>query len=544
MSFRPSDLTADDQFTLFGGYANLTEREKKHLENSWAESFRNEIYPAINEERFAVLYSDNAASRPNTSVKFILGAIILGMLLGLSEAELIESILFDIRFQYALHTLHCPEQPVNEHSFRRFRQRVLRYKTETGIDLMEEEFKHLTSVMGKFMKLNPTVKRMDSMMVASHCKSMSRLEVIYQVNANAVQLLHKNGRDDLISDELKHYLEKDDLNDVIYYSKSDELPSRLATVVSELITLLTVMKADEWSEFTEYQHLCRVMEEQCKQDEEGKIIPKENGEISSQSLQNPSDPDATFRRKAGEAHKGYVVNIGETTGEEGDSLITELSIEKNTHSDADFCKEYLNGRPDDAERETMIVDGAFGSDENFKLATEKNVELIATALTGVLPDPIYAEFEMNEDGTSVVKCPAGHTPFRQHFNEKTEMCRAVMAADCCANCPHRDKCHPKKQKSSYVVNVSRKKVQRAKYMKQLSTEKYIQITRIRNAIEGIPSVLRRKFRIDEIPVFGLLSMTFFIQVKVVAYNFGKFFRSRRRRLCEKNSVKTKTVIKT
>ena len=539
MSFRPSDLTADDQFTLFGGYANLTEREKKHLENSWAESFRNEIYPAINEERFAVLYSDNAASRPNTSVKFILGAIILGMLLGLSEAELIESILFDIRFQYALHTLHCPEQPVNEHSFRRFRQRVLRYKTETGIDLMEEEFKHLTSVMGKIMKLNPTVKRMDSMMVASHCKSMSRLEVIYQVNANAVQLLHKNGRDDLLSDELKHYLEKDDLNDVIYYSKSDELPSRLATVVSELITLLTVMKADEWSEFTEYQHLCRVMEEQCKQDEEGKIIPKENGEISSQSLQNPSDPDATFRRKAGEAHKGYVVNIGETTGEEGDSLITELSIEKNTHSDADFCKEYLNGRPDDAERETMIVDGAFGSDENFKLATEKNVELIATALTGVLPDPIYAEFEMNEDGTSVVKCPAGHTPFRQHFNEKTEMCRAVMAADCCANCPHRDKCHPKKQKSSYVVNVSRKKVQRAKYMKQLSTEKYIQITRIRNAIEGIPSVLRRKFRIDEIPVFGLLSMTFFIQVKVVAYNFGKFFRSRRRRLCEKNSVKTK-----
>ena len=528
MSFRPSDLTADDQFTLFGGYANLTEREKKHLENSWAESFRNEIYPAINEERYAVLYSDNAASRPNTSVKFILGAIILGMLLGLSEAELIESILFDIRFQYALHTLHCPEQPVNEHSFRRFRQRVLRYKTETGIDLMEEEFKHLTYVMGKFMKLNPTVKRMDSMMVASHCKSMSRLEVIYQVNANAVQLLHKNGRDDLISDELKHYLEKDDLNDVIYYSKSDELPSRLATVVSELITLLTVMKTDEWSEFTEYQHLCRVMEEQCKQDEEGKIIPKENGEISSQSLQNPSDPDATFRRKAGEAHKGYVVNIGETTGEEGDSLITELSIEKNTHSDADFCKEYLNGRPDDAERETMIVDGAFGSDENFKLATEKNVELIATALTGVLPDPIYAEFEMNEEGTSVVKCPAGHTPFRQHFNEKTEMCRAVMAADCCANCPHRDKCHPKKQKSSYVVNVSRKKVQRAKYMKQLSTEKYIQITHIRNAIEGIPSVLRRKFRIDEIPVFGLLSMTFFIQVKVVAYNFGKFFRSRRR----------------
>ena len=129
MSFRTSDPNADMQLSLFGGYTDLTDREKKHLEKSWAESFRNEVYPAINEERFAVLYSDNTASRPNTSVKFILGAMIIGMLHGLSEVELMESILFDIRFQYALHTLHCTEQPVNEHSFRRFRQRVLRYKT-------------------------------------------------------------------------------------------------------------------------------------------------------------------------------------------------------------------------------------------------------------------------------------------------------------------------------------------------------------------------------------------------------------------------------
>lgn len=528
MSFRTSDPNADTQLSLFGGYADLTEREKKHLEKSWAESFRNEVYPAINEECFAVLYSDNTASRPNTSVKFILGAIIIGMLHGLSEVELMESILFDIRFQYALHTLHCTEQPVNEHSFRRFRQRVLRYKTETGIDLIDEEFKHLTSVMGKFMKLHPDIKRMDSMMVASHCKSMGRLEIIYQVNANAVQLLHKKERDDLIPDALKHYLEKDDLNDVIYYRKSDELPSRLTAMVSELMTLLNVMKAEEWAEFTEYQLLVRVKEEQCKQDENGKTIPKENSEISSQSLQNPSDPDATFRRKAGEAHTGYAVNIGETTGEEGDSLITELSVEKNTHSDVDFCREYLESRPDEAEHETVILDGAFGSEENFQLAAKKNVELVATALTGVLPNPIYAKFEMNEEGTSVIKCPAGHAPFRQHYNEKSETCRAVMSADCCANCPHHDQCHPKKQKNSFVVNVSRKKVQRAKYMQKLSTEEYIQIARIRNAIEGIPSVLRRKFRIDEIPVFGLLNITFFIQVKVIAYNFGKFFRSRRR----------------
>lgn len=528
MSFRTNDPNADEQLTLFGGLTELTEREKKHLKKSWAESFRNDIYPAINEERFAVLYSNNPATRPNTPINFILGAMIIGTIQGLSEEELIESILFDIRYQYALHTINSQEQPVNEHSFRRFRQRVLRYKEETGIDLIDEEFKHLTTVMGKFMRLNPEIKRMDSMMVASHCKSMSRLELIYQVNANAIHLLHKNGRDDLIPSELKHYLESDDLNKVIYYSKSDELSSRLIKVISELELLLNAMEEKEWAGFSEYQMLCRVKEEQCSQNENGKTMPKENKEISTNSLQNPSDPDATFRRKAGKSHKGYVANITETIGENGDSLITGISVEQNTHSDIEFCREYLESRPENAEHETLITDGAYGSEENFKLAEKKNVELVATALTGVLPDQIYADFKMNEEGNCIIKCPAGHAPIHQNYNNKTEMCRAVMAAECCANCPYHDKCHPKKQKNSFVVNVSKKKIHRAKYMQKISTEEYIKISRLRNAVEGIPSVLRRKFRIDEIPVFGLMRTTFYIQIKVIAYNFGKFFKSCRR----------------
>ena len=314
----------------------------------------------------------------------------------------------------------------------------------------------------------------------------------------------------------------------IYYSKSDELSSRLIKVISELELLLNAMEEKEWAGFSEYQMLCRVKEEQCSQNENGKTIPKENKEISTNSLQNPSDPDATFRRKAGKSHKGYVANITETIGENGDSLITGISVEQNTHSDIEFCREYLESRPENAEHETLITDGAYGSEENFKLAEKKNVELVATALTGVLPDQIYADFKMNEEGNCIIKCPAGHAPIHQNYNNKTEMCRAVMAAECCANCPYHDKCHPKKQKNSFVVNVSRKKIHRAKYMQKISTEEYIKISRLRNAVEGIPSVLRRKFRIDEIPVFGLMRTTFYIQIKVIAYNFGKFFKSCRR----------------
>ena len=52
------------------------------------------------------MYSNNPASRPNTPINFILGAMIIGTIQGLSKEELIESILFDIRYQYTLHTIN------------------------------------------------------------------------------------------------------------------------------------------------------------------------------------------------------------------------------------------------------------------------------------------------------------------------------------------------------------------------------------------------------------------------------------------------------
>jgi len=50
-------------------------------------------------------------------------------------------------------------------------------------------------------------------------------------------------------------------------------------------------------------------------------------------LQNPSDPDATFRSKAGEEHRGYVANLEESVGENG-SVITDYQFEQNIYSDS------------------------------------------------------------------------------------------------------------------------------------------------------------------------------------------------------------------
>lgn len=79
--------------------------------NSWCRDFTDIVFPAINQERFSVLYSSIKCSRPNTPVNFIVGALMLKENNNLNDDELLEAICCDLRYQYALHTTHLPEQP-------------------------------------------------------------------------------------------------------------------------------------------------------------------------------------------------------------------------------------------------------------------------------------------------------------------------------------------------------------------------------------------------------------------------------------------------
>ena len=95
MSFVKND---NQQLTLLDSTFNLTEREKRMLEKSWAKTFADKVFPAIDENIFSVLYSEKA-SRPNTPVNVIVGALILMEALNVTDDEIVEAMAFDIRYQ-------------------------------------------------------------------------------------------------------------------------------------------------------------------------------------------------------------------------------------------------------------------------------------------------------------------------------------------------------------------------------------------------------------------------------------------------------------
>lgn len=122
--------------------------------NSWAKGFSDIVFSAIDKKRFAVLYSDTKASRPNNPVNAVIGSLILKEMFNLTDDELLASILCDIRFQYALHTTSYDEQPFSDRTLSRFRERLYNYHVETGIDFLHEEMESLAEIFTVYMGIN------------------------------------------------------------------------------------------------------------------------------------------------------------------------------------------------------------------------------------------------------------------------------------------------------------------------------------------------------------------------------------------------------
>ena len=522
MAFRTNSY---QQLSFADSFEGLTFREQKALEHSWAKVFAEDIFPAINEEPFRVLYSSNA-SRPNTPVNVCIGALIIKELFGISDDEVVENLMLDPRYQYALHTSSFEEQPLSDKTLTRFRKRCYDYESIHGIDLLHECMTGLGTNIAKLMDISPRVKRMDSMMIAANIRKLSRIELLYTCVKKLVIYFHKNSRDELIKG-MEHYCDPNDYNKTFYYSNDSDTENHLAAILKDADRLLDLCGTD-YDDITEYQLLVRCLSEQTIV-EEGfrRLRTKEDGGFHSGILQNPSDPDATYRSKAGKEHQGYVANLEETVDRNG-SVITDYQFEQNIYSDSRFLKDSLERTEVQEKKSTLITDGAYSGKENHDLAAQKNIRLINTDLSGKPVDDILADFVFNETGTKVVRCPAGYEPKSCGYTgDKSQQFHVSFQKEQCANCPHKAQCKAKIYKRVSRVTVSVKSHERAKQQRFMGTEEFRNLFKIRNGVETLPSLLRRRYHADRMSVRGLIRGRFFFGCKIGALNFKKLFTYRK-----------------
>ncbi len=521
MSFR---INRSQQISVFDSSLGLTERERKVLEKSWAKLFSDEIFPAIDEERFRVLYSKKD-SRPNTPINVVVGALIIKELFDLSDDEVVENLMLDIHYQYALHTTSFEEQPLSDKTLSRFRKRCYEYEQETGIDLFHDCICDLNHKLAKLMGINSHICRMDSLMIEANIRNLSRIELLYSCVARFIQYLAKINAP-INWTGLEHYCQPDDRNYVIYHCRNIEVAERMRTILDDADNIISQC-ANRYDDNEEYRLLARCLEEQTVV--ENKIRRPRHKHTESpkpNSLQNPTDPEATFRTKGHSQHIGYIANIVENVDKNG-TVITDYQYEQNVYSDIQFMTDHIERQERQEEKSYIIVDGAYSGQKNRDLAEEKNIEIINTSLNGILVPDAYADFVLSEDGKEVLSCAAGHTPLRWHYITSTHQTKTYFPSDTCTNCPHRDRCNPKIRKQTSLVTVSRPAIEKAKQLREMNTEEFHHWRRIRNGIEAIPSILRNHYRVDKIPARGKIRSKFFFGAKIMALNFSRFLRNRR-----------------
>jgi hypothetical protein len=286
-----------------------------------------------------------------------------------------------------------------------------------------------------------------------------------------------------------------------------------------------------------YQLMVRVLKEQCivEQDAttgEKQVAIKANKDVPSDSLQNPSDPDAGYDGHKG---KGYQVQVAETYSPDKDeknpqlSLITHVEVEPAHASDANALLPYIEAtKQRDMAPEKVLADSLYGSDSNHEKAAGLGIELVAPTM-GTRKDAscTLADFQFSEKG-AIISCPQGHQPVK--VKKKKGRFSMAFATATCANCPLFQDCPVKagKKDRSYIrydEKVARL-VQRRAFER---TDAFKEDYRFRAGAEATMSEFDRKTGVKQLRVRGIQAVRFVATLKATALNILRAGALRKRR---------------
>src|SRR5699024_9730058 len=129
------------------------------------------------------------------------------------------------------------------------------------------EMEAIAEQLAQHMALNKSMARMDSLMVASSSKKMSRLELVYTVVRNIVQVLDETDGVS-VPQAFVSFLQEEHKNDALYRTKYDQTASKLEQLIQQASNLFQIVQEKEFVRDTEaFHHLKRLLEEQCTQGE-------------------------------------------------------------------------------------------------------------------------------------------------------------------------------------------------------------------------------------------------------------------------------------
>lgn len=515
------------QYDMFHPFEHLGPKRLALLESSWAHLFREEILHKLPAEKLFPLFSEHSGRRTK-ELYAMLGIVLLQQQLDLTDEESIQQFSFNIMWHYALNvsdksdfsTYVCPRTLWN------MRDIVGRLGLEQSI------FDNVTDALKKLFALDPSKQRLDSMHIFSNMAHLGRIRIFVRTIRKFLVNLkrHQADRYQSLGDVALRYEEK---NDGRFAVKPSESSRTLQEVGNDCYLLVERFKdQDAVVSMSSYQLLVRLFHEHCvleKTDAATAVVIKQNKDVPSDSLQNPSDPDASY---CGHKGKGYQMQVMETYSPDKNqpNLITHVKVEAAHESDANAL---IPAIEDAAKRELapkeLLADSLYGSDDNVEKAKERGIEVVSPTM-GAAPDGIsLADFAFS-DSDEMLACPEGQKPQRTktgknggkivHFDKAT-----------CDNCPRQSDCPVKRVKRNSTIGYDVKALRLARRRAKEKTDAFREVYRFRAGAEGTMSDLDRISGIKHLRVRGMRQVRLAAVLKATGLNIlrATTFRKRHKR---------------
>jgi hypothetical protein len=437
----------------------LSDKKIKLLDKSWAGTFRNNILPVMPVNVLSMNYSEDQG-RPTKDLLTAMGAAILQQIFNLTDEETRQQLAFNQMWHYALDTYDPKEQLFAERTMWTVRHHL----TQGGSS--QKIFNTITDNFAKIFNVDTRDQRLDSVHVYSNMANLGRVRLMARTITKFLRNLkrHYSGLFAAdISDELKSRYMKDESSSYFGNSKPSDSKKRLSEIAEDMQYLIEIYSGNaEVRNMNSYKLLERVISEQCEI-VDGEMKLKAAKEISSDSLQNPSDVDAGYDGHKGQ---GYQVQLSETYtkkngSDEDDSdqlnLITYVKVESADRHDSNALMPAIDEMEERGVKpEEMLADAAYGGDDNVRAAEDKGVSVVSPVI-GRKSDKDFTGFEFNEKTSEVTKCPNGKAPTSVKINKKGTITARWAKSDC-EDCPLKEHCKTKNGARGRRLNYSEKDI--------------------------------------------------------------------------------------
>ncbi len=483
-----------EQFTLPGlesWRGSLSEKKVELLEKSWAGIFRRYFMPKLPVEKLAAKYSVSMG-RPTKDLLTCMGAVVLQQIFDLSDERTQDQLAFNQKWHYALDTFAQNEQLVSMKTFWTIRNHM----TKDGLG--KEIFESITDELADAFNVDIRFQRLDSVHIHSNMACLGRVRLL----SRGIRKMLKNLRrqypklfKQLIVEEFSTRYFDNKSEDYFGSVKPSGSKKRLADVADDMYWLLeTVSDYKKITSLYSYKILKRIFAEQCRV-EDGDVVVIPPKQVSSDSVQNPTDPDAGYDGHKGQGYQVQVMETytpGETEEEEKKAslnLITYAKVEPANIHDSTALKpalENVDGRQ--IAPEEALADTSYGSADNVKSAQAMGVTLIAP-VPGRSSNKKYDGFEFNNITQEVEKCPKGNAPERIKINTRKGSLTAFFDESICSACGlYKDgKCAVVKGKRSYRLQYTKKQIRTYLRRQYEDTEAFKDKYRWRSGIEATNS---------------------------------------------------------